>query len=336
MSNNIYNKILKHYHLNARDYNYVAIGSAPHLELSKLDDRWDQMIPKFLVNVINSTDLTIRIILIDPEFKRKNMSQYFDSNRWNLDIPLEFEQVPQNFIFHEDINFENLQVWRTTDHRIEVFVLSDIFNHTNRWNDKTDDWFFEAITDSTIGHRNKLIVQEYTGYELDDLRRHLFSISTNKELFKKHVLIDMTYSNDCHCGTDLTKFEPFYDASFDFINLNLLNDEDYIKLFGMNPKLDEIVKNYFVKKFKKIINDNHSNYRLAVKGEPFRNSSYYPSTATPSQIMGFIQSELAKIILILEQLHLITPDKIKEIQSVIANYATIDMYVWSSKMTSMF
>ena len=51
--------------------------------------------------------------------------------------------------------------------------------------------------------------------------------------------------------TDLTKFEPFYDDKFDFINVNLLNESDYIKLSGMNAKLDEIVKVYFVKKFKK-------------------------------------------------------------------------------------
>lgn len=252
--NHIYTKVLKHSHLNARDYNYVAIGSAPHLALDKLDDRWDQMIPKFLVDIINTTNLTIRIILIDPEFNRKNMDEYFASNRWRLDIPLEFENVPLQYIFFDEYNgLEKVQIWRTTDHRIEVFVISDHFNHTNRWNDKTDDWFLEAIVDSTIGHRNKLVVQEYTGHELDELRRHLFSNSTNKELFMKHVLIDMTYSNDCHCMTDLTKFEPFYDASFNFINVNLLTDDDYIKLYGTNAKLDEIIKTYFVKKLKRLL-----------------------------------------------------------------------------------
>jgi hypothetical protein len=52
--------------------------------------------------------------------------------------------------------------------------------------------------------------------------------------------------------------------------------------------------------------------------------------------MGFIQCELAKIIVFLELLHVITPEKINELQSIIANYATIDMYAWSSKMMSLF
>ena len=64
-------------------------------------------------------------------------------------------------------------------------------------------------------------------------------------------------------------------------------------------------------------------------------SSNYPSDATSNQIMEFIQSELAKVINILEQFHVITPEKMIEIQLLIKNYESIDMYSWSSNMISL-
>jgi hypothetical protein len=334
--NQIYANILKYYRANTRDYNYVAIGSAPHLTFDKLDDRWDQMIPKFLVDIINTTDLTIRIILIDPEFSKKNMVEYFNSNRWTLDIPLEFENVPQKYIFLDtDEILNNLQIWRTTDHRIEVLIVSDSFYHINRWNERTDDWFLKSISELTISCRNKLVVQEYTGHELDDLRRELYSTSSNKDLFKKHVLVDMTYGEDCHCGTDLTKYAPYYDKNFDFINISMLNEHEYIDLYGMNEKIDTLIKNYFLKKFRKIINDNHSNYRLAVKGSPIHPTLNYPTNATADQIMGFIKYELEKVIKILANFHIITPDKIKKIQHLLTHYEEIDMYAWPSTINGV-
>jgi len=229
----VLSNVLEYSEANPREYTYIGIGSAPYLSLDKLDERWDQILPKFLIEYIQSTDETIRVIHIDPEFNRhlEKMKEYFKNGNWKKQISLEFEYD----------NSDEMHIWRTNDHRIEIILIPDSFHHPNRWSEEDNEWFFQKYVNLTLKYKYKLVVQEYTGHELNDLRKKLYNECLDKETFKKKILIDVTYGNDCHCGTNLSKYRPFYDEYLDFYNMTLLTKQEMINIIGKNQDIDEIM-----------------------------------------------------------------------------------------------
>ena len=316
---------------NPREYTYFAIGSAPHLTIDKLDERWDQVIPKFVLDILDNTDLTVRLINIDPQFGSENIKQlmvdYHNSGKWKTTYKLDFEYD----------NSDGMQIWRTKDHRVESIIIAAPFDHLNRWNEKTNDWFIEKLVESTIRNNNKLVVQEYTGYELDQLRKELYHKSQNKIVFKKKIMIDMSYGNDCHCGTDLTKYKPYYDEFHDFINITLLSEDEMVKIIGKNPDIDKIIQKYFVGKFRKVVNNIHVDYRRRIKGEPVMyGNKLYNNQSSPDQVMQVLQDEICQILPIFEMLKLISHEKRELIHNLFQKYKEYDMYKWNSQVLSLF
>ena len=117
----ILHTLLDYINSNPRDLTYIGIGSCPHVSLDKLDDKSDQVMPKFITDVIKNTNKTIRIINFDPMFASKInfLHSYFNSNRWQFDPTI-------NFVYDHSDQFH---IWRSTDHRIEIFMIDDVFNH---------------------------------------------------------------------------------------------------------------------------------------------------------------------------------------------------------------
>jgi hypothetical protein len=229
-------------------------------------------------------------------------------------------------------------MWRSGDHRIEVLIFDRYFHHQNPNRGENDDWFLNKLNENILASDTKLIVQEYTGYDLKDIRGNLFRTSSNPDKFKKRILYDVTYGEDCHCMTDLTKYKPFYDKEGNFINVALLNETDLLKVIGTNKEIDDIVKKHFITKLKKIINDNHVNYRrrLLNMGDNLFRTPQYGNNASPDEIMSHIKKEVLEIIHLLSRFNFMTPNKDQLLHIVMTRYQEIDPYKWQSHLNLIF
>jgi len=320
----VLDELLKFSFREPRDMTYFAIGSAPHMTVDQIakSRKWDQIIPEFMVDIINRTDKTIRIIHFDPEFSRKDefLNQYF--NR--------YQKATFNLTFNLDTS-DGLNVWKTDDHRIEVFIIAKPFNHLTRHhgNEEVHDDFLHELNEMTITSGNQLIVQEYTGHELGHLSKQMFHKSSNKDLFKRKILYDVSYGNDCHCGTDLERYKPIYNEYGDFNNLTLFNSDEMKEHIGKNPEMDKILKVNFIKQFNTVLNI-HVDYRRRLQnlGDNLGRHHRYDNSSSADEIMSVLQDELTKCISILDRFQMITPNKINSMDFLFKNYKVIDMHKW--------
>jgi hypothetical protein len=334
--NDTLNYLLQNCNHNPVNFTYFAIGSAPHCSISELNERYDQIIPKFILDILDNTDDTIRIINIDEVFENNHiqmiekiqmMTEYHKSNKWNTNYKLDFEYT----------KYENIHIWRTKDNRVESIIIGGSFTHKNRWNDLTNDWFIEKLCDLTLKFNSKLVVQEYTGYDLDNLRFELFNKSLNKELFKNKILIDITYGNNCGCGTDLIKNKPIYNDYYDFINFTLMKDSDMVDIIGKSDEIDEIIKIFFIKKFRQIIHTIYVDYRRKKSGQSLMfGHSLYNELSTAGQIMQVVLNELNEIIKIFDLLKMLTDEKKELIKNLFEKYPEYDIYKWGEIMINIY
>jgi hypothetical protein len=324
----VLSNVLEYSEANPREYTYIGIGSAPYLPLDKLDEKTDQILPKFLIEYIQSTDETIRVIHIDPEFNRhlEKMKDYFKVGKWSEKIMMDFEYD----------NSDEMHIWRTNDHRIEVIIIQEAVHHPNKWSKEDNEWFFQKYVNLTLKYNHKLVVQEYTGHELNDLRKKLYEECLNKEAFKKKILIDITYGNDCHCGTNLSKYKPFYDEYLDFYNMTLLTKQEMVNIIGKNQEIDEIIKVFFIKKFRNLVNYIHVDYRRKTKGDTIMyGHDGYNNQSSPDEIMHILQQELNQIFSVFEMLNLMSSEKKNLIQNLFEKYKEYDMYQWNQQILSI-
>jgi hypothetical protein len=302
---------------------YFGIGSAPHNEeLISREIKWDQIMPVFLLDELQRNNDPWRIIHFDPHYEKKIgfLKVYF--KRFNLTYD----------------NSEGYHMWRSEDHRIEVLIFDRYFHHQNPHQTEDDDWFLQKLNESILVSNTKLIVQEYTGHDLRDICMNLFRLSSNPEKFKKKILYDVTHGEDCHCGTDLTKYKPFYDKDGNFINIALFNETDLLNVYGTRAEINDIVKKHFIKKLKLIVNNDHVNYRrslLNIGGNLFR-THRYDDDSTPDQIMKSLQDQIMEIISIFKMLKLMTPNKERVLEIIMKRYREIDPYKWQSHFNLIF
>lgn len=303
---------------------YFGIGSAPHNDdLITKEPKWDQIMPVFLLEELQRNTEPWRIIHFDPcyEMKIDFLKNYF-TKKFNL-------------IYD---NSEGYHMWRSADHRIEVLIFDRYFYHPNPHQTEDDNWFLHRLNENILASNTKLIVQEYTGHDLKDISMKLYRESSNPEKFKKKILYDVTYGEDCHCMTDLTKYRPFYDREGNFINIALFNEIDLLGVAGINEGIDDIVKKHFIKKLKRIANDNHVNYRrkLLNIGDNLFRTHNYNDNSTPAEIMLYIQKEVMEIIHLLKRFNFMTPNKEKVINIIMTRYREIDPYKWQSHFNLIF
>ena len=119
-SNQTIDLLLDFFQKNPRDFTYFAVGSYPrYLNFEEFTLEIDQIFPMFLRDFINSNDETIRVVHYDPMFNNTDgldfLHKYFKS----------LSSLTLDFKYSDDDGFH---CWRTSDYRIEVFIIGEEFN----------------------------------------------------------------------------------------------------------------------------------------------------------------------------------------------------------------
>jgi hypothetical protein len=197
--------------------------------------------------------------------------------------------------------------------------------------DHDQDYFHEL---SEICMRNgKLIVQEYTGKFLNDLfLQTYYSFSPeDRSVFRRRVIFDMT-CGDASCMTDMSKTFPMIDMHGDFLNFMLIPPEDLQSYVNKNEKLDELIQSYYKKEYKKILNEEHTNYRRRMNGDTcLFLKPEYDKYADPQDIFDVIKKKLNKATEPLKHFNF-PKEKYEEL---ILNYRNYDMYKWYTLMNNL-
>ena len=331
----ILSTILEYTSTNSKDMTYIGIGTCPHNDdIDKLPEKertlWDQVIPVFMTDIINETRKSIRMIHFDPQYSIKipMMMEYFSKRGYKYD------------------NTSGFHRWVTNDNRIEILifemriehhpgVVAEQFRHLPHNNIPSDDWFLDMITEQTILQGGQLIVQEFTGYDTNDLFKQIFDKTENKELFKKKIIFDISYGN-ASCMLDLNKYKPFYDKNGDFLNFILYTREEILQIVGTHAGMDILIKQYFLKEYGNILNMHHVNYRRKLRNDSLLfNCTYYNESSTPDEIMTVLQKLLSDRYDIFRKMKLISAEKEQEIVILFQNYRTIDPYKWYDSINKL-
>jgi hypothetical protein len=298
--------ILRHVSFEPMDITYVGIGSSPHLtEGQPLQPKYDQLIPFCFHEVLVKDKKHMRIIHFDPDFERcvPFLNEYFE--RWNL---LQME-------------LEGGYSW--VGETLEVIVLPQRIDHDEHF------WFIQSLCEAILHTKGRLVLQEYTGYEVKDLNQKLYESMENKELYKRRILLDMTYGTDTGCCTDMTKAQPFYDSNLNFLNLHFMTEEDAKRWVNSSLKLNEILKKKYMYTFLSTLNSMHVDYRRRLRGEALMfGNPLYTIDATPDEIMQVLQSELRKSFDILLLTQTVRSEMKSVLESVFSSYKEQDPYKW--------
>ena len=282
---------------------YVGIGSCPHHEtVEELTDAWDQLIPVFI------RGKAAKIIHYDPAFEVREefLNDYFEMKNFNkVDT------------FH----------W--------VSSLMEVILHPKRFEHPEDDHILEELAEAAIRTDAKLIVQEFTGKELTESFKAAYAKSSSPHNFKRNVLFDITYGNDCHCMTDMTKYRPLYNKHGDLINFLLYTEKEIHTLIGLSTEVNNLIKIYYVKKYLTIIN-LQVDYRRKLKGDGILfPMNGYSEESTPDEIMACLQSKIKPILSIFDSLGMMSPQKLGILESLLSNYRDYDVYKWNSAMVGL-
>ena len=282
---------------------YVGIGSCPHTTtLSELTDEWDQILPMFI------RGLTAKIFHYDPEFERRQefMKEYFEANGFTMVDP-----------FH----------W--SKDTMEVTLYPKRFEHPD------DDHLLEELAEEAIRTNTKLVVQEFTGGSLTELLKATYKKTSSKVNFKRNVLFDITYGTECHCMTNMVKYRPIYDNKGDFVNFLLYDESEIINNIGLSPELNDLIKEYFVKKYLSIVNQQ-VDYRRRLTGDTvFFACEGYGDTSTPDEIMAYLQRKMIPILDIFDSLGMMTPQKWGITWNLFEMYRSYNIYDWNTTMAKM-
>jgi len=297
---------------NPYDYTYIGIGTAPGT--IPLNIKNDQIIPVFVDDIIRDTFKSIRIMHFDPKFDNsiEYLNVYFDE---------------KGYVYN---NGYGMHVWKSKDNRIEIIINSIEIYH--------EDGFLESMVhNSTLSNKTKLVVQEFTGRELSELHKKFYSFAYDKVTYKKNVLFDITNGMNCGCGTDMTKFKPFYDEEDNFYNILLYTSAELIEVIGKIPKIDEYIRNYYLKHYRRVIEEIHPDYRRRVQGLPLRGyENKYSLNAPIETIIGVFRSEIYKIINIFKILGMVNKEKEEKIEHLFTHYLDYDMYKWYEIAVNLF
>jgi hypothetical protein len=281
---------------------YVGIGSCPHAAtLAELTDEWDQMIPLFLRNTPS------RIIHYDPAFERREefLNEYF-TMRGFLRSGSDWVSDTSTVTLHA----------RTIEHPEDDKIL---LNHV----------------EDAIRTRTKLVIQEFTGQELVPTLKALYAQTSSRKLFKRNVLIDMTYGTSCHCMTDMVKYKPLYTEGGDFVNMLLYDETETLSHIGESAELNELIKVCFMKKYLETVNLQVDYRRRRMGGTVMYPCEAYGNESTPDEIMDYLQRKLRPILNVFDTLGLMTEDKWAIVEKLFAQYNLVDMYKWNTTMREM-
>ena len=293
---------------NPREYTYIGIGTKNRVDdVNAFHADIDQILPVFL----NTVQKTIRVIHFDPYFAERYdngfLSRYF---------------LKKGFMLLGDY-------WTSADFRIEVIIIPENLEN---------DFFLKNMMAQAIQFKSQLVVQEFTGRELIPKFKYLYSqfSDTDKEYIEKNILFDITYGTECSCVTPLTKFYPIMKDGY-FLNFALYSEEKMLNMIGVDPKMDELIKGNVMKTLSRVLNEDHVNYRKAVRGEELLfESSNYSRNSSAEEIMTVLLKRIGDILKILQKLNALTQEKLNLFETHSRNYNEMDMYKWYTNMTTLY
>lgn len=292
---------------------YLGIGSCPHVaEGQALEPKYDQLIPACFHESIVKDKKQTKIVHFDPAFERYKpfLDSYFAN--WNL-IPMDIEGG-----------------WSWISETLEVLVFAQRLEHGDHF------WFFEALCDTILNTKGKLVIQEYTGYELAALNQKLYQGCEQKEKFKRRILLDMTFGTDSGCCTDMTKAQPFYDYDGNFLNFHFVTDADAKRWIGISLKVDEVLRRKYRAKYLQTLNHIHVDYRRKLKGDTLLyGSPDYTNESSPDEILACLKRQLQPSFDILVSLRAIEASKQTTFQELFQTYKTIDPYKWYDAVSKL-
>jgi hypothetical protein len=293
---------------NPREYTYIGIGTKNRVDdVDAFHADIDQILPVFL----NTVQKTIRVIHFDPYFAERYdngfLSRYF---------------MKKGFMLLGDY-------WTSPDFRIEVIIIPENLDN---------DFFLKDMMAQAIKFKSQLVVQEFTGQELIPKFKYLYSQfnDTDKEYIEKNILFDITYGTECSCVTPLTKFYPIMKDGY-FLNFALYTEEKMLNMIGVDPKMDELIKGNVMKTLSRVLNEDHVNYRKAVRGEELLfQSTNYSHNSSAEEIMTVLLKRIKDILNILQKLNALTQEKLNLFEAHSKNYRELDMYKWYTNMTTLY
>ena len=289
-----------------KEFTYLGIGSAPHDPPDKIDAVWDQVLPVFILDLLHNTTKTLRIIHFDPQFKLDAMKTYFDLKHLGLSLKEEKESY-----------------WVWSNERIEIVISPDYFDHT-----PSTDIFLKDLTESILKTNAQLVVQEFTGRELNETRTNVYKQISEKSLFKKKILFDITYGEACHCMTDMTKYKPIYDTYGDFFNFTLYTAIELKKVIGMSERTDKLILSYFYKEYIEILDGLHLMYRRNIK------KAENATDEDPDALMALLQTKLRALFPIFRALKVLPSEKEAALEHIFETYRENDMYKWYTAVSN--
>jgi hypothetical protein len=301
------------------DFTYVGIGTNPHAAtVAELNDFWDQLMPVFVRDQLHKT---VRVFHFDPafEYKMNFIKEYYATKYPEL-------------VYSQQSGYHG---WFSP--RLEVYLAPVVLMRKSDYNpDGADDEFLSSLSNIIVDQGTQIVVQDFSGQDLQAPFKAAYEASTNKPVFKRKVLFDITYGN-ASCMTDLTKYKPIYDRHGNFVNFTLFTASEIEQAIGHDKRLDELAAKHFVAKFKSTLSFHHGNYRRRINGDIcFVKTEYYDGMAAPDLIMGVLQHELTALFAILKRLGLTTVEKENQFTDLMLNYASINMYDWNTHLNKMF
>jgi hypothetical protein len=314
---------------NPREYNYIAIGSAPRTnKIDLFTPKIDQLLPQFLVGDIidpKKKDRTFRIIHIDGATEKDLpfLHEYFN---------LKSKMMKINFVYDDS---EEMHIWRSDDFRIEIiFLFVNIYHGMDiqyqTVNSRIDDtWFLEKMVETTLKNKNKLIIQEFSGHTLEKTRKIIFEKYKYDIDKRKFFLNNVLMHDECHCGLAIDTYRPQVKPDGSFYQFPLYSSDEMKALIGTDDNINKILKDYFVNNFKMNLSKHHINYTRKITGANLMyHVDEYNETTTADEIMN----TLIKILIIdlecLNKLGFLT-DSIKEqTNELFSNYKNYDLHKW--------
>jgi hypothetical protein len=285
---------------------YLGIGSCPHVPKGgRLEPKYDQIFPSCFHQRVAVDKRPMRLVHFDPQFS--NCKEFLDEYFAELKMaPYEFEG---GYAYVGDC-CEALFVPAMLDHKEHL-------------------WFFESLVDILLETKGKFILQEYTGYSLNELNQSLYERCPQKELYKRRILLDMTFGTDLGCCTDMTKIQPFYDYSSNFLNLHFMEQKELLRWIEVSPGLDKIIKQRAKTEFLQTLNQMHVDYRRKLRGEPpLSLSPLYDEHTSSERLMEILQDSLRKPFAVLMALHVVSSEAKSSLEEAFASYKGKDPYKW--------
>ena len=286
---------------------YVGIGSCPHAAtVAELTDEWDQLVPVFVRKLVSGGS-RVRLIHYDPMFERREefLEEYFGARGFCR-------------------SGEAGDKW--VSDMVSVTLHSQAINHPE------NDEILANLAEHAIATDTKLVVQEFTGQELTETLKALYAKTSSRKLFKRNVLIDMTYGTDCHCMTNMVKYKPLYTEEGEFVNMLLYDDVETLSHIGESAELNALIKVCFMKKYLETVNLQVDYRRRRMGGTVMYPCEAYDDHSTPDEIMAYLQRKLRPLLNVFDTLGLMTEEKWTVVEKMFAQYNLVDMYKWNTTM----